>query len=66
MYRTQLLFILTKFLLKGEKEKTKVAVIFGGYSFERHISVESGRNIFEKLASSDKYEPTLDRDMSFK
>jgi UDP-N-acetylmuramate--alanine ligase len=24
---------------------------------ERHISVESGRNIFEKLASSDKYEP---------
>ncbi len=38
-------------------EKTKVAVIMGGYSSERHISVESGRNIFEKLASSKKYEP---------
>lgn len=37
--------------------KVKVAVIFGGYSFERHISVESGRNIYEKLSSSDKYEP---------
>jgi UDP-N-acetylmuramate--alanine ligase len=38
-------------------EKRKVAVIMGGYSSERHISVESGRNIFEKLASSTKYEP---------
>lgn len=37
--------------------KTKVAVILGGYSSERHISVESGRNIYEKLASSSKYEP---------
>ena len=37
--------------------KIKVAVILGGYSSERHISVESGRNIYEKLASSDKYEP---------
>lgn len=37
--------------------KKKIAVILGGYSSERHISVESGRNIFEKLASSDKYEP---------
>jgi len=38
-------------------ERIKVAVILGGYSSERHISVESGRNIFEKLASSGKYEP---------
>ncbi|HET8962354.1 MAG TPA: hypothetical protein VFM99_00535, partial [Chitinophagales bacterium] len=38
-------------------DKTKVAVILGGYSSERHISVESGRNIYEKLASSAKYEP---------
>lgn len=38
-------------------ERKKIAVIMGGYSFERHISVESGRNIFEKLASSDHYEP---------
>ncbi len=37
--------------------RKKIAVILGGYSSERHISVESGRNIFEKLASSDKYEP---------
>ncbi|MBX7180902.1 MAG: D-alanine--D-alanine ligase [Bacteroidia bacterium] len=39
------------------KQKIKVAVILGGYSSERHISVESGRNIFEKLSSSDKYAP---------
>lgn len=39
------------------KQKIKVAVILGGYSSERHISVESGRNIYEKLASSDKYHP---------
>lgn len=37
-------------------KKIKVAVILGGYSSERHISVESGRNVFEKLASSEKYE----------
>ena len=44
--------------LKTEQvQKKKIAVILGGYSFERHISVESGRNIFEKLASSEKYEP---------
>ena len=39
----------------GSAGKMKVAVIFGGYSTERHISVESGRNVFEKLASSGKY-----------
>ena len=37
--------------------KIPVAVVLGGYSSERHISVESGRNIFEKLASSEKYLP---------
>jgi len=37
--------------------KKKVAVILGGYSSERHISVESGRNIYEKLSSSSQYEP---------
>ena len=37
--------------------KTKVGVIMGGFSSERHISVESGRNIYEKLSSSTKYEP---------
>ncbi len=38
-------------------ERIRVAVIMGGYSSERHISVESGRNIYEKLASSAKYRP---------
>lgn len=37
--------------------KIRVAVILGGYSSERHISVESGRNVFEKLSSSEKYAP---------
>jgi D-alanine-D-alanine ligase len=37
-------------------EKVRVAVVMGGYSSERHISVESGRNIFEKLSSSTKYQ----------
>jgi UDP-N-acetylmuramate--alanine ligase len=40
-----------------DSEKLKIAVILGGDSSERHISVESGRNIYEKLASSTKYEP---------
>lgn len=39
------------------QQKTRVAVLLGGYSSERHISVESGRNIYEKLASSTKYQP---------
>jgi UDP-N-acetylmuramate--alanine ligase len=42
---------------KALAKKIRVAVILGGYSSERHISVESGRNIYEKLASSEKYEP---------
>jgi D-alanine--D-alanine ligase len=37
--------------------KLKVAVIFGGASNEREISLESGRNIFYKL-SSKKYDVT--------
>jgi len=41
--------------LSGIK-KQKIAVILGGVSTERHISVESGRNVFEKLSSSGKYE----------
>ncbi len=40
-----------------QSEKVKVAVVMGGYSSERHISVESGRNIYEKLSSSSKYLP---------
>ncbi|MFK7933247.1 MAG: D-alanine--D-alanine ligase [Saprospiraceae bacterium] len=44
-------------LQQAKTQKKKIAVLLGGYSAERHISVESGRNIFEKLASSNKYEP---------
>jgi len=40
-----------------QNTKKPVAVILGGYSTERHISVESGRNIFEKLSSSGIYQP---------
>jgi UDP-N-acetylmuramate--alanine ligase len=40
---------------KQNTAKIKVGVIMGGFSSERHISVESGRNIYEKLASSDRY-----------
>jgi UDP-N-acetylmuramate--alanine ligase len=40
-----------------ENTKQRVVIIMGGYSTERHISVESGRNIYEKLASSGKYHP---------
>ncbi len=42
---------------KAVTEKKRVAVVFGGHSSERHISVESGRNVFEKLASSQPYQP---------
>ncbi len=41
----------------SKDERMPVAVIMGGYSSERHISVESGRNVYEKLASSAKYRP---------
>ncbi|TXF90901.1 PASTA domain-containing protein [Neolewinella aurantiaca] len=40
----------------GQKER--IAVLLGGTSFERHISVESGRNVYEKLSSSESYRPT--------
>lgn len=43
-------------MANDKKVKERVAVIMGGYSFERHISVESGRNIYEKLSSSEKYD----------
>jgi UDP-N-acetylmuramate--alanine ligase len=46
-----------KSLKESAVKKIKVGVIMGGFSSERHISVESGRNIYEKLASSAKYEP---------
>ncbi len=56
----KLLSNLDELILKDKHattHKTRVAVVLGGYSSERHISVESGRNVFEKLASSEKYAP---------
>lgn len=44
-------------LQQAAVQKKRVGVILGGYSFERHISVESGRNIYEKLSSSEQYQP---------
>jgi D-alanine-D-alanine ligase len=44
-------------LQSAKTQKIRVGVVMGGFSSERHISVESGRNIYEKLSSSDKYEP---------
>ncbi len=44
-------------LKHAEDDRRRIAVLLGGYSSERHISVESGRNVFEKLASSGKYAP---------
>lgn len=41
----------------ASQQKTRVAIIMGGFSSERHISVESGRNIYEKMASSAAYTP---------
>ena len=46
-----------KYKTAQPQQKKKIAVILGGVSSERHISVESGRNIYEKLASSKKYQP---------
>jgi D-alanine-D-alanine ligase len=40
----------------NNQKKIRVGVIMGGFSSERHISVESGRNIYEKLSSDSKYE----------
>lgn len=41
----------------AEQKKRRIGVVMGGYSSERHISLESGRNIFEKLSSSASYLP---------
>jgi D-alanine-D-alanine ligase len=44
-------------LQSGSISKKRIGVVLGGYSSERHISVESGRNVYEKLSSSAAYEP---------
>ena len=44
-------------LHQNTDEHINVGIILGGFSTERHISVESGRNIYQKLSSSSKYKP---------
>ncbi|CCM10185.1 Putative uncharacterized protein [Cardinium endosymbiont cEper1 of Encarsia pergandiella] len=34
----------------------KIGVLMGGFTPERHVSLESGRNIYSKLAASNQYE----------
>ncbi len=41
----------------GGRRRGRVAVLLGGVSSERHISVESGRNVVEKLSASERFEP---------
>jgi len=41
----------------SQNERKRIGVVLGGTSFERHISVESGRNIYEKLSSSEQFHP---------
>ncbi|MEM6396790.1 MAG: PASTA domain-containing protein [Bacteroidota bacterium] len=38
-------------------DQQTVAVMLGGYNAERHISVESGRNVYEKLSGGGRYKP---------
>ncbi|TSJ81478.1 MAG: hypothetical protein NMK33_04100 [Candidatus Cardinium sp.] len=35
----------------------KIGVLMGGFTPERHISLESGRNVYSKLLASTKYAP---------
>jgi UDP-N-acetylmuramate--alanine ligase len=48
---------LPKSEIADSAQRMPVGVLLGGYSSERHISVESGRNIYEKLSSSATYRP---------
>ncbi len=40
-----------------DTRRQRVGVVLGGFSTERHIAVESGRNAWQKLLSSEAYEP---------
>ncbi len=46
-----------KSIRSTKQKKQKIGIILGGFSSERHISVESGRNIYEKFSASTEYEP---------
>jgi D-alanine-D-alanine ligase len=35
----------------------KIGVIMGGFTPERHVSLESGRNVYSKLMASATYKP---------
>jgi D-alanine-D-alanine ligase-like ATP-grasp enzyme len=42
---------------KGEKNKKRIHVLFGGKTAERQVSVMSGTNVWLKLRQSKKYKP---------
>lgn len=42
----------------AEAPRKRVGVLLGGYSAERHISVESGRNVYQKLLGDGTYAVT--------
>jgi UDP-N-acetylmuramate--alanine ligase len=51
---------LSKLITKEKNQiakKKRIGIIMGGFSTERHISLESGKNIYQKLLSSTKYHP---------
>ena len=43
--------------MEENTERKIIAVIMGGFTSERHVSLESGRNIYNKLFASTKYDP---------
>ena len=45
--------------VRRSHRKQKVAILTGGASAERHIAVETARNMYEKLSSSSTYTPIL-------
>lgn len=42
--------------MQGGQRRQRIGVLMGGYSSERHISVESGRNIYEKISATEGFE----------
>jgi D-alanine-D-alanine ligase len=42
--------------MQSHQSRQRIGVLMGGYSSERHISVESGRNIYEKISATEGFE----------
>lgn len=43
-------------VMQEQGDCRRIGVLMGGYSSERHISVESGRNIYEKISATEGFE----------